>query len=42
MNIERTFPYLNTQMTLANEKRKRNFCKIKEKLVKKKNKEENL
>ena len=23
MNIERTFPYLNTQMTLANEKRKK-------------------
>ena len=36
MNIERTFPYLNTQMTLSNEKRKRNFCKIKEKTRKEK------
>ena len=39
MNIERTYPYLNTQMTLANKKRKKETSgKIKKKPIKKRKK----
>ena len=42
MNIERTFPYLNTQMTLTNEKRQKKLLQIKEKPVKKRNKRKTM
>ena len=43
MNIEQTFPYLNTTNDAIKMKRgKRNFCKIKEKTHKEKKKEEKL